>query len=452
MLAAAFLLIACFLVVSTLRRPSTAVAAVLLIFPLEQLGQAAYPLFVRHSYLLNVAVALLALLAAGINWARGGRIASFARRPVIRPLVLLLLGYAFLSITWSREAVVALTLWSKAGPYLILVVGVAPFLLRSVADFRWMLIAFSVAGTGLVIAFVFLADWSYRAIVATDGLAVIVAPLALAEFAGLLFLTITLGESQRRPSWALVWRVSVALCCVALIFNTSSRGQLIAMLIIAALFAPGAYRVNSLRRFFVTAIVAVIFIGVSIELFETKVADESRWSAEGLSKARTDRLTQVDRLLTVWGREGPVAWMFGLGNSASYDSSILGFHPHNVPIEVLCEEGVVGLGLWLSIVLSSCVLYRRAMSMLRASTEERSLLAVLGAFGAFFALLSLKQGSLLSTYLLASPVLLEQYYRLLLNGRLVSSVSDGQRSVAVCRPALADSLAEDKLGAASRKR
>jgi hypothetical protein len=89
--------------------------------------------------------------------------------------------------------------------------------------------------------------------------------------------------------------------------------------------------------------------------------------------------------------------VFGLGNSASYDPSLLGAYPHLVPVEILCEEGAIGalLYLWMLaiVVRDSRFLLRRKGSL----REERVSFSILIGIIVYMFLISLKQGSLLST-------------------------------------------------------
>ncbi len=52
------------------------------------------------------------------------------------------------------------------------------------------------------------------------------------------------------------------------------------------------------------------------------------------------------QLLSYWFSKGPIYWMFGIGSSASFHPNIVGIYCHVVIVEVLCELGLLGLGLY----------------------------------------------------------------------------------------------------------
>ncbi len=86
--------------------------------------------------------------------------------------------------------------------------------------------------------------------------------------------------------------------------------------------------------------------------------------------------------------------IFGLGNSASFDPEVVGSYPHNVPIEVLGEEGMVGLGIYLTI---NWLAFQGLLKAYRATKDDpqlRRLLAVAGANFLFSAITTLKEGNM----------------------------------------------------------
>jgi len=109
--------------------------------------------------------------------------------------------------------------------------------------------------------------------------------------------------------------------------------------------------------------------------------------------ASVGRFEVVTRLLDYWVDKGPFNWLVGLGNSSSY--RIVGFYPHNVPAEVLAEEGLIGFALLAAFVFS--VLFRSGKMMFSADVEieSRVNLGILMAIFCFEGILTLKQGSMI---------------------------------------------------------
>jgi hypothetical protein len=103
--------------------------------------------------------------------------------------------------------------------------------------------------------------------------------------------------------------------------------------------------------------------------------------------------------------------LFGLGTSASFSPRIAGFYPHIVPIEVLCELGVVGIALFIAILvltLRSVIRYMRRYAALETNSKGTRVVVSLAALFILEVLLSLKEGSLLrDANLLMFPILIE---------------------------------------------
>jgi hypothetical protein len=105
--------------------------------------------------------------------------------------------------------------------------------------------------------------------------------------------------------------------------------------------------------------------------------------------------------------------LFGLGNSASFSPDIIGRYPHMVPLEVLGEEGVLGLALFVAIVLLSIRYAMRLSSLKVLSQDVKRVYAANFGCLVFTLLLSLKQGSLInSSMIFLFAVTGERYYHL----------------------------------------
>ena len=108
-------------------------------------------------------------------------------------------------------------------------------------------------------------------------------------------------------------------------------------------------------------------------------------------------------MLDAW-MDSPGTMLVGLGNSASYDPNItdctspVGCYPHNLWVEILTEEGIIGFAIYLALVLYVSVAAVRAISDQSVDEKHKSALKVLFAFMIFELILSLKQGSLLGTW------------------------------------------------------
>jgi O-antigen ligase len=138
----------------------------------------------------------------------------------------------------------------------------------------------------------------------------------------------------------------------------------------------------------------------------------------------------VTALLRAWS-ESATSVLFGLGNSAAFDPAIAGFYPHNVPLEILGEEGLLGFALYLvllaMVVSAACVGLRRAGDDLR----QRGLVAAAVASVIFAWLVTLKQGNAIGS------VAFFMYAILLCRvGAVPSPASDAPSGTQAMQPAL----------------
>jgi hypothetical protein len=148
----------------------------------------------------------------------------------------------------------------------------------------------------------------------------------------------------------------------------------------------------------VGALAAAVFLSLAL-----LGAEADRWSADRVSGDVGGRTAMALELLAASTRDVGTLF-FGLGNSASFD--LLGVYPHIVALEILGEEGLLGLALFIALL---AVMARRLFGLLGTSARapaDRAVFAALLASVVFHLLLSFKQGSLLgSPYLLMHAML-----------------------------------------------
>ena len=117
--------------------------------------------------------------------------------------------------------------------------------------------------------------------------------------------------------------------------------------------------------------------------------------------------------------------LIGLGNSASYDPRILGIYPHFVPLEVLAEEGLIGFGLYITILFCSMRSCLRCFRNIANEPRERLLLGGLVGLYMFTLLLSFKQGSLLGNLeVFMLSIILGRYERILSWNRALDEIEE----------------------------
>jgi len=138
---------------------------------------------------------------------------------------------------------------------------------------------------------------------------------------------------------------------------------------------------------------------------------EGRFDAERAVEDYESRVAAANRLLDVYLSSGMLVLLFGLGNSASFAPQVAGFYTHIVPVEILCELGVVGFLLFmaaLGLTIRSLIRLASIRSSLQIGSQTQRAVACLSALALIELLLALKQGSLVrDVNLFLFPILLE---------------------------------------------
>ena len=92
----------------------------------------------------------------------------------------------------------------------------------------------------------------------------------------------------------------------------------------------------------------------------------------------------------------PLGWLLGLGGGASWE--IIGSYPHVVPIQVLCELGIVGFLAYAAVFGFSIRSFIRILTLGKGDVMIRSIACCIAALFFYRFLLSLKMGGLTSIY------------------------------------------------------
>lgn len=372
-------------------RPGAAVGLLLSAFALEQCAQAFVPVAGSNDSLFNYILALGIAIAAARQVARFGLGLLLPRGPM--GVCFLLLGYCYLTVAWSLFPSVTEPILLDALPHLLVFVGLAPLTVQSVEDLNDAFLALVLATTGSFIFLLSFAEWGARSVYLPYG-SYYSNPLALTQAAGSSLICITLSPVLRRLPRALGSGFAVvALAVVFLAFlRTGSRGQIVSSIATVLLFVT----VTKRGIWFVpAAFAAVALLGTNLLEDELRT-NKTRWSERQMERDLTeDRIGSAQQLFEYWSSSDPFQILFGLGNSVSYDPRMLGTYPHVVPVEVLCEEGIVGALLFaLAIGLSVHYTLKARRS---SQAPARQLFTAVLALMLYEFLLTLKQGSFLGS-------------------------------------------------------
>lgn len=390
-----------------LARPSVVLSMIFLLFALDQWGFALASGYLPSAAFTNYLAAGMTAFAIVILFMFGK-----PHRLLSGPafwLVLALFSYAFLSTFWVTVPGKAMGIWAVNFQYLVVFILGAPLLIQEIDDLEVPMRALLLLGTPFIFCLDFLLNWGYRGFYVNGELVRL--PLALAQFGGYMMIVGALF-GPRHSYWVLL-RIAAVVLGALLIVKTGARGQFIsAVLCGAVLFGLGRSGFSPIKLILATAFAAVFVVIAYIGAINYMKSDPNlqatagRWSFDRLTEdygGRSIRVLRIEAMLDAW-KESPGTMMVGLGNSASYDPNItdctspVGCYPHNLWVEILTEEGLIGFGIYLALVLYVGIAAVRAISDPSVDDDHKSALKVLFAFMIFELILSLKQGSLLGNW------------------------------------------------------
>ena len=398
------------LLIGSTRKPAFSLGASLCMFGLEQWGAAKIGYIATHGSFSNYMSFVVVIFGLSIQVYRRRKL-RIGNGP-IHLLVVLLFAYSAASLLWTPAPAIAMEEWRAAWPYVLMTVFFLPLLVQDVNDASDGLFGTLVAGAILALALTFLANWSYRSIVSDVG-GVIRLPLAIGQLGAYVFI-LTIAFMRWRGFYALL-AIGLLVVSVILVVKTGSRGQLIAMLVTGTLLAPMARGTSVLPAYIPGAvIVATVLLAVWLmfpNIFGFLSEQGGRFETERAVEDYEERIMMARALFDAYMSSDVMGLLFGLGTSASFSPRIAGFYPHIVPIEVLCELGVVGIALLIAILvltLRSVIRYMRRYAALETNRKGTRVVMSLAALFILEVLLSLKQGSLLrNANLLMFPILIE---------------------------------------------
>lgn len=393
----AYAVIAGGLFIALWKHPGVALAGLLCMFGLEQLGQATTPYFLQHSTATNYLIGGILVLALMVQGVRKG-FSLLAGYPSVGWLTLALFLYAFASTQWALRSDISLDVWASHWPYVVTFIVLGPLLITEARDIRAAYTALVLVGGLLTILLLFFVKWESRRIVLDHDFG---NPLAIAAMAGMVALVIILADPWRESKVWFPLKWGLVALCLALIVRSGSRGQLLSVLLVSVACWPISHGLRNMKQFAVLSFV-ILFLGAATswtiqEFWSVEViGGRGRWSEQSAEQDASGRLTNALLLLRL-AADSPETLLFGLGNSAAYNPRILGIYPHVTPLEVLAEEGLIGFGLYAMIlyfVLRSAV---RSFRLIGDKPRERLRLGGLVGLCMFTLLLSFKEGSLLGS-------------------------------------------------------
>ena len=376
------------------KRPGVALGVALCTYGIEQALQANSAWFTMRQSLVNYATGVTVIVAlVGVAMRHDLLRAGYPREGW---LTAALLAFAAASCLWSAAPDEAVGQLRGAAPYLLVFAGLSPLLLTRTRDLGDAFNTLLLLGTVLLVL-LYRSDWQGREIifVVDSGYAQLKGnPLSVGSLGGMVAIAAVLMNFRGAGRFWQAARWPIFVFALAVILKSGSRGQFFGALIAIAALYPLSRRVRNFGSF------AALVAGLGIVAVLTRYAMEQfieeawRWDMTVMADTFADgRLGTAELVLAAWFERGPVAWVIGLGSSASF--RVIGFYPHLVPAEVLAELGLVGLALFAALA------WRAARSGWAASRDvvddpvARGRVAALLAMALYNFILSLKSGSLL---------------------------------------------------------
>ena len=375
-------------------QPGIALALMWSLYPAEQLLQQGHTVFIKASSIINFLFTGVCI-AAVFNSLRLGRYRGWQVPPEGR-YCFGLFTIAYLSYVWSISPNTSLTHLSAHLPYIVAFILIAPLCITDEKQLRLAINTTVFMGAAILVGHAF-SGYGSRGLELTvvGGKTVEGNPLAVASYGGYVGICALFSVYGRKFSPLVALKVAIFFLAAFVIIKSSTRGQLIALVLVSFVWLPIIARTTMKRSTVLAMLGSAAIAGIAFYVFNNVLLGTGRWQAANIDGASTGRVEMAISLLGYWFGEGPLAWLLGTGNSSSY--KIVGFYPHNVPAEILAEEGLIGFGFFVAFVVS--VMFRSGKMMFseHLRTESRVNLGILLAMFCFDGILSLKQGSMLGS-------------------------------------------------------
>jgi len=339
-----------FLAFGAWRHPGFAVVLVWSVYGLEQVlsGQSSYIL--QQGSLVNAVVAIVAVLAAVKNPLLSLN-KVFATSEFIGAIALI--GFLAISTFWAADVEFSQAYLIEYSPQLLAYGLVVPFCIVGISKLNKIMLTTIIFG-GLVLTGMFFSDYGFRGVSfeKIGGTIVEANPLAAASFGGYVAIccVFSLVADFRQKRWGDASRFLVVMKFLTLplamyiIVRSGSLGQFAASLLAIVIWLPIAMRVSDKRsRLFNGILLAIALMAVVIWMVDT-FEWNFRWRWSFIVQSTIDRQDLIFPILAEYFKGGPFVWLVGLGSSSS--QKLVGGYPHNVPVEVLVETGLVGISIF----------------------------------------------------------------------------------------------------------
>ncbi|MCA9148904.1 MAG: hypothetical protein KDA92_06390 [Planctomycetales bacterium] len=387
--------------------PANILALAITVYSFEQYAQANSTFFGAHASLINICFGVLTLWALICVTLRGGN----PLQPMTHAMwaYLALFIFAAISTLWAVDRTTAMFVFKFHLPYIATFSVLLPLVIQRPQDVEKGFISTLAFGT-FVCALLLLTTrvhaWG-RTIEAVGGGVIDrlgeqrnrLSPLAVAEMCGqLLIIAVLMNFSGVNRIWQIL-RWVVSFLAFALIYRSGSRGQLIAAMLTIIMLITFSRGAKKATGWVAAAVTTFLVVGFAVFSFSGFADHTERWAMSDMQgDFANTRIDYVSRLLTYWMESSPFNWLFGLGNSSSFDERIIGRYCHVLVAEVMGELGFFGMALFLTLVVFVARDCLRAYQLTKDKQVERGVTVTLIGLCIYQGILTFKQGSLLNNY------------------------------------------------------
>jgi O-antigen ligase len=381
------------LAAQVLKKPGIAAGLVWAMLAMEQVLMQGNAFLLDRSAFINISVALIAAVSAAAAFFSG----SYRDIKIPKQLWVYtaLLALCVISYTWSESPSETRRHLLKNLPYILTFVYLAPLCLFSEKQLN-SAINVTIYFVALIVLGLSISEIGRRGVVLTverTGELVEANPLAAASFAGYVAIACLFSTfGKRLASLASIAKLGILAVALYAMAKSGSRGQLIGFAAVAIFWFPVIARVSLKRSTIIAMIGAFAATATGIYIVEN-MGFNTRWQLDQFAEAQQGRVEMAMTMLEICFRDGPRAWLVGLGSSASF--KYLETYPHNIYAETLAEEGLVGFTLLITVILMTL---KQGYALLRTeglSPGVRVNIGILMGMYCFNLILGLKQGSLL---------------------------------------------------------
>ena len=380
-----------------LKQPGIAAALVWSMVVLESVVQQGSSFLIQNAKLMNFAVGGAAAVAA-LFAILGKRYRGVA---IPRQVWLygLLMGFCLLSVVWSVSPDTTIARRNVALPYIVAFGFLAPMCVFSEKQLAVAVKTTIYFGALIVLADVLSTHGKRGIVLAYDGDKALESnPLAAASYAGYVGIASLFSIwGKKLFSPASIIKIGIILICLVAMIKSGSRGQLIAFSLVSTVWLPIMTRATSKKSIAISivAFIAALMLSFVAVYLVDQLGWTNRWDLARLAEDNSGRLHFGLEMLKQNLKAGPAYWIFGLGTSSSF--KFLGTYPHNIYLEVIAEEGLLGTILLGSIIVVSLRQGYRMMQSDRLTGDGRLNHAILMAIFSFNLILAAKQGSVLGS-------------------------------------------------------